>query len=125
MKVQVDADHAGDTVTMRSTTGMIAFYGRRCMKDASNAQSTIALSTGESEYYALVKRRAAGLRLQPLLPNFNFGISVRVFPRVTAMQPIGQSTELAGPTDADSLLVVARRMDADHLKICHAPGKEN
>ncbi|CAE7348384.1 RE1 [Symbiodinium sp. KB8] len=55
LRVQVDADHAGDAVTRRSTTGMIAFYGRHPIKHASNVQSTIALSTGESEYYALVK----------------------------------------------------------------------
>ena len=53
IKVQVDSDHAGDAVTRRSTTGMIALYGTHTLKHASNVQSTIALSTGESEYYAL------------------------------------------------------------------------
>ena len=49
IKVQVDSDHAGDAVTRRSTTGMIALYGTHTLKHASNIQSTIALSTGESE----------------------------------------------------------------------------
>ena len=38
-----------------STTGMIALFGGHALKHASNVQSTIALSTGESEYYAIVK----------------------------------------------------------------------
>ena len=59
--IQVDSDHAGDTVTRKSTTGMIAFDGQHALKHSSNVQSTIALSTGESEYYALVKGGSTGL----------------------------------------------------------------
>ena len=47
--IQVDSDHAGDTVTRKSTTGMIAFYGQHVLKHSSNVQSTIAPSTGELE----------------------------------------------------------------------------
>ena len=50
IRVQVDSGHAGCAVTRRSTTGMMALF-----EHASNVQSTISLSTGESEYYALVK----------------------------------------------------------------------
>ena len=53
--IQVDSDHAGDAVT-----GMLAYFGQRVLKHASNVQSTIALSTGESEYYALVKGGSTG-----------------------------------------------------------------
>lgn len=67
-KVQVDSDHAGDAVTRRSTTGMIALYGTHTFKHASNVQSTIALSTGESEYYALVRGGSTALGLQSLHP---------------------------------------------------------
>ena len=64
IKVQVDSDHAGDAVTRRSTTGMIALYGTHTLKHASNVQSTIALSTGESEYYALVRGGSTALGLE-------------------------------------------------------------
>ena len=47
--MQVGSDHAGDTVTRKSTTGMIAFYGQHVLKHSSNVQSTIAPSTGELE----------------------------------------------------------------------------
>ena len=61
LRVQVDADHGGDAVTRKSTTGMVAMYGMRVLKHRSNIQSTVALSTGESEYYALVKGGSVGL----------------------------------------------------------------
>jgi hypothetical protein len=76
LTIQVDADHGGDAVTRRSTTGMLAFFGRHVLKHSSNVQSTIALSTGESEYYALVKGGSTGLGLQSLLADF--GIETRV-----------------------------------------------
>ena len=47
--IQVGSDHAGDTVTRKSTTGMIAFYGQHVLKHSSIVQSTIAPSTGELE----------------------------------------------------------------------------
>ena len=76
--VQVDADPAGDAVTRRSTTRMTAFYGRHCVKHASNVRSTIALSTGESEYYALAKGGATGLGLQSLLADFGIEVGVLI-----------------------------------------------
>ena len=57
-------------------TGVIAFYGRHCVKHASNVQGTIALSTGDSEYYALVKGGATGLGLQSLLADFGIEVGV-------------------------------------------------
>ena len=69
VRVQVDSDHAGCAVSRRSTTGMIVLLGTHAMKHLSNVQSTIALSTGESEYYALAKGGYAGLGMQSLLQD--------------------------------------------------------
>ena len=41
LAVQVDSDHAGDTVTRKSTTGMIAYYVQHVLKHSSNVQPTI------------------------------------------------------------------------------------
>ena len=76
--IQVDSDHAGDTVTRKSTTGMIAFYGQHVLKHSSNVQSTIALSTGESEYYALVKGGSTGLGIQSLLADYGINAAVTI-----------------------------------------------
>ena len=34
LRVQVDSDHAGDAVTRRSTTGMMALYGEHVLTQA-------------------------------------------------------------------------------------------
>ena len=54
---------------------MIAFYGQHVLNHSSNVQSTIALSTGESEYYALVKGGSAGLGIQSLLADYGMQLS--------------------------------------------------
>ena len=48
---------------------MTVLLGTHALKHPSNVQSTIALSTGESEYCALVKGGSAGLGMQSLLQN--------------------------------------------------------
>ena len=74
IRVQVDSDHAGCAVTRRSTTGMIALFGVHTLKHASNVQSTISLSTGESEYYALVKGGSTALGIQSLLQDLGLDL---------------------------------------------------
>ena len=76
--VQVDSDHAGCAVTRRSTTGMIALFGGHALKHASNVQSTVALSTGESEYYAFVKGGSTALGMQSLLADLGLELPVVV-----------------------------------------------
>ena len=68
--VAVDTDHAGCLVTRKSTTGMAVFLGSHLIRHGSNMQTTIALSSGESEYYGLVKGCAAGLGQQSLLRDW-------------------------------------------------------
>ncbi len=67
IRVYVDSDHAGCSVTQKSTTAIAVKLGIHCAKHASNLQSTIGLSSSESEHYALVKGAAAQLLLQSLL----------------------------------------------------------
>ena len=126
MKVQVDADHVGDAVTRRSTTGMIAFYGRHCVKHASNVQSTIALSTGESEYYALVKGGATGLGLQSLLADFGIEVGVLIEGDSNAAKGTVNRVGLGKARHIQTrYLWLQERVAADHLKIQHVPGKQN
>ena len=42
-------------------------HGSHCIKHSSNVQTTISLSSGESEFYAIVKAAAVGLSQQALL----------------------------------------------------------
>ena len=59
--VKVDSDHAGCLRTRRSTTGIAAYHGKHVTKAASTTQTVIALSSGESEFRAVVRDTATVL----------------------------------------------------------------
>ncbi len=51
----VDANWAGCLSTRKSTSGGVVVVGGGCVKSWSSTQGSVALSSGESELYALVK----------------------------------------------------------------------
>eukprot|EP00959_Pyramimonas_sp_CCMP1952_P322694 6752659-Pyramimonas_sp.AAC.1 len=53
--VDVDSDHAGCLGTRKSTNGGVQFHGRHCIRTYSSTQTVLALSSGESEFYSIVK----------------------------------------------------------------------
>lgn len=79
IKIHTDSDHAGCVVTRKSTTGYVVTLGRHCVKHGSNLQSTIALSSGESEYYALVRASAIGLSIRALMEDWGDKPQLEIF----------------------------------------------
>ena len=53
--VFVDSDFAGDPVSRKSTTGLVAQIGNHNLKTGSTLQSLTALRVGEAEFYAVVR----------------------------------------------------------------------
>ena len=60
------ADWAGCKATRKSTQVYVLFYGGRCVKSHASAQATIALSSPEAEYYALVKSGSVALGMKAM-----------------------------------------------------------
>ena len=65
-----DSDHAGCTFTRKSTSGIVCMVGGHCIKGSSTVQSTIALSSGESEYYSIVKASATALGMRAMYADW-------------------------------------------------------
>ena len=78
LTVYCDSDHAGCLITRRSTTGIVTMYGSHCIKHSSNVQTTVSLSSGESEFYAIVKASAVGLSQQALLHDWGIQVNLRI-----------------------------------------------
>ena len=76
MHVWVDTDYAGCRKTRRSTSGGILMLGEHLIKGWSVTQAVIALSSGEAEYYGIVKGSSVGLGAHSVLRDL--GSSVRV-----------------------------------------------
>ena len=70
-RVYCDSDHAGDLETRKSTTGLVCRLGSHTVKHSSNLQSTVSLSSGESEFYALVKAGTMGLGVKAMLEEWS------------------------------------------------------
>ncbi|CAK0819708.1 unnamed protein product [Prorocentrum cordatum] len=70
IEIFVDADWAGEATTRKSRSGMMLMLGSHLVKHASTQQTTVALSSGESEYYAMLKGASHALGLQSMLQDF-------------------------------------------------------
>ena len=73
-----DTDFAGCKRTRRSTSGGVVMFGNHCIKTYSQTQETIALSSGESEFYGIVKAAAMGLGMKGLMEDLGVEVEVQV-----------------------------------------------
>ncbi len=76
--VFVDADWAGCRRSARSTSGGAVMMGWHTIKTWSTTQATVALSSGESELYALTKGASQALGFMALVQDFGSTIGARV-----------------------------------------------
>ena len=74
-----DSDWAGCVATRRSTSGGAVGVGGGTLKTWASTQSTPALSSGEAEYYALVKAAAEALEVQALAQDLGWTFGVRIW----------------------------------------------
>jgi len=72
----VDSDWAGCTRTRKSTSGGMVVLGSHCVKTWSSTQSTIALSSGEAEFYALIEGASRSLGIQSLMDDMGFEANI-------------------------------------------------
>ena len=76
--VFVDSDFAGDPVSRKSTTGLVAQIGNHTVKSGSTLQSLTALSVGEAEFYAVVKGGQVGLLLTSMHQDLGVPMKIEI-----------------------------------------------
>ena len=79
-----DTDWAGCPKTRKSTSGGCLMLGTPLIKSWSSTQSLTALSSGEAEYYGVVKAAGTGLGYQALLADLGVKLHLRVWTDSTA-----------------------------------------
>ena len=74
-----DTDHAGCLETRKSTNGGAIQVGSHNIKTWSTTQTVVALSSGEAEYYGLVKAASQAMGVRNLLRDMGveMGIEIR------------------------------------------------
>ena len=66
-----DAGVAGDLGTRRSRSGVAVTWGSHLLKHGNAVQNTIVLSSGESEYCALLRSSADALGIKAMLNDWH------------------------------------------------------
>ena len=69
LDVWVDTDFAGCLKTRKSTSGGMITIGDHVIKTWSTTQTTIALSSGEAEYYGIVRGASLALGVRSMLAD--------------------------------------------------------
>ena len=96
---QVDADHAGCVITRKSTTCTSMMHGTHHLAFTSNLQATQAMSSGESEFYAISKGLSVSLGMRSLVLDMGL-----------------PSLKIIIETDATAGKGIAQRLGAGKLK---------
>ena len=76
--VFVDSDFAGDPVSRKSTTGLVAQIGIHTVKSGSTLQSLTALSVGATEFYAVVIGCQVGLSLRSMYQDLGIPMQIEI-----------------------------------------------
>ena len=80
LKVYVDADFAGDSITRKSTSGFLMMMGRTPTSWFSKLQHCVSTSTAEAEYYSLSECAKHSLWYKNLLNELGIKINnVKIF----------------------------------------------
>ena len=74
LEVFCDADHAGDLGTRKPRSGMAVMWGSHLINHGGAVQSTMAPSSGESEYYALLRSPVHALGIKTMLHDGQYGV---------------------------------------------------
>ena len=82
--VYVDTDFAGCKETRRSTSGGIVMLGGHNVKHWSKTQTTISLSSGESELHGIALGCSQALGIQSLCRDMGWHLPIRIWSDATA-----------------------------------------
>ena len=79
-----DIDRAGCPRIRKSTSGGCLMFGQHLIKSWSSTQSVVSLSSGEAEYYGVVRASGVGLGYQSLMADLGLKLPLRAWTDSTA-----------------------------------------
>ena len=83
-----DTDYAGCGVSRKSTSGGVIMLGKHMIKSWSSTQANIALSSGEAEYYRLVRGASVAIGIKSMHSEMGIKVRVRVSTDASAAKGI-------------------------------------
>ena len=124
--VYSETDWAGCVRTRKSTSGGCILIGSHLIKTWSSTQSSVALSSGEAEFYGVVEAAGYGLGYQALLHDFGMQKQLTVFTDSTAALGIASRLGLGKLRHLDTnTLWVQQAVRCKRLILRKVLGEEN
>ena len=119
-------DWAGCTRTRKSTSGGCLMLGRHLIKAWSATQASIALSSGEAEYYGVVHGTGIALGMQALYGDIGLSLPIRVWTDSSAAIGIGGRQGLGKLRHLEChSLWVQQRLRRKEFKLLKVAGEVN
>ena len=124
--VYVDTDWAGCVKTRKSTSGGAVVLGKHTIKHWSSTHPRVSLSSGEAEFYGVVRGTGQGLGYQSLLRNLGLTIPLRVWTDSSAALGICSRQGLGKLRHLDThTLWVQPAARSKRIELKKAMGEEN
>ena len=123
-----DSDYAGCARTRKSTTGGLVTLGKHVVKHWSYTQAILASSSGEAEYYSLVKGGSVSLGVKAILAELGMTKQgpVQLKTDATAAKGIAQRTGLGKVRHLEvAQLWLQDRVTHREMQIVKVPTTEN
>ncbi|CAE8646723.1 unnamed protein product, partial [Polarella glacialis] len=79
-----DTDDAGCIRTRKSTSCGFLFHGSHLLKSYSSTQAVVSLSSGESEFYGIIKGASTALGAKAMCADFGRNVGVKLYSDATA-----------------------------------------
>ena len=88
LTVYSDSNWANCLRTRKSTQGGATMFGSHCTKSWASTQAIISLSSGEAEYYGVVKATSVALGMQAMLQDMGISPTIHVYTDAEAARGI-------------------------------------
>ena len=126
LDVYVDTDVAGCKETLRSTSGGVAMLGKCCVKHWSKTQTTISLSSGESELHGIAYGASQALGIQSLMKDMGWTLPIQLWSDATAAIGIARRKGLGKIRHLDVTdLWIQDKIRSGQMKLDKVLGTEN
>ena len=121
-----DTDWAGCLKTRKSTSGGCLMLGTHLLKSWASTQTSVSLSSGEAEFYGVVKASGVSLGYQALLRDVGINLPIRVWTDSSATIGICGRQGLGKLRHVDTqCLWIQQRVRDGSVELCKVKGEQN